>query len=93
VWAGSASASAAGQSASCPDRQLSEIATTFFRITGSFELHYSSLYQKPEGDALVSNVSTATLQQNQELDKDQLEQLAILESFLTTVHHFFGQFR
>jgi hypothetical protein len=40
----------------------------------------------------VSNVTTATLQQNRELDKDQLEQLAILESFLTTVHHFFGNF-
>lgn len=40
----------------------------------------------------MSNVTTATLQQNRELDKDQLEQLAILESFLTTVHHFFGNF-
>jgi len=40
----------------------------------------------------VSNANTAAIQQNQELDKDQLEQLAVLESFLTTFHHLFGDF-
>jgi len=40
----------------------------------------------------MENLSTTTGEQDQELDNDQLEQSAILESFLTTVHHFFGDF-
>lgn len=40
----------------------------------------------------MSKASTAIPEQNQELDKDQLEQLAIIKSFLATIHHFFGSF-
>ena len=41
----------------------------------------------------MSKAITAMLEQNQELDKDQLEQLFIFKSFLATVHHFFGGFK
>ena len=40
----------------------------------------------------MSNSSPATSAQNQGLDEDQQGQLSIIESFLTTVHHFFGRF-
>ena len=40
----------------------------------------------------MSNVSTATPGQNQEWDEDQREQFSLIESFLTTIHHFFGRF-
>ena len=41
----------------------------------------------------MSKAITAMLEQNQELDKDQLEQLFIFKSFLATIHHFFGGFK
>jgi hypothetical protein len=40
----------------------------------------------------MASTSASALKQNQELDEDQREQLSILTSFLTTVHHFFGRF-
>ncbi len=40
----------------------------------------------------MSNSSTATSERNQVLDQDEQEQLAILDAFLSTIHHFFGTF-
>lgn len=40
----------------------------------------------------MSNRNTATPEPNQEGDEEQQEQFSILNAFLTTVHHFFGDF-
>ncbi len=40
----------------------------------------------------MSNASSTSAEQDQQLDEDQQAQHAILKSFLTTVHHFFGSF-
>lgn len=40
----------------------------------------------------MSNSSTATCERNQAQDQDKQEQLAILDAFLRTIHHFFGDF-
>jgi hypothetical protein len=40
----------------------------------------------------MSNMNTATPEPNQEGDEEQQEQFSIFNAFLTTVHHFFGDF-
>jgi hypothetical protein len=40
----------------------------------------------------MSNGNTAMIEPNQDWDEDQQKQFSILNAFLTTVHHFFGDF-
>jgi hypothetical protein len=40
----------------------------------------------------MSDMSTARPEPNQGLEEEQQEQYSILNTFLTTIHHFFGDF-